>query len=718
MLPIRKSRIAAPAGLFLIVLVFYWKLTFTDEFVWFDHPDMCYIEIPRLQFQAREFHLGHFPLWDPSIWAGQSLIGQTQPGPLFPLNLIFLLLPLEGGYIQAGFLNWYWVLLHALAALACYALCRDWGRGHGASALAAIGFGCGGFLGTVAWLDVAAGAIFTPLILLYLSRSAEGRRPWSGAALSGMFLGLAWLSGHHEIPMLVTLLFLTVWTGFVCYKRSRFPLAVLSVSIAAMVASMQVLPTIEFGRLSKRWVGVTDPVGWDDRIPYTIATIYSMPARGLLHTFLPSSDRYADCAPFLGLAIVAMALFGIACAGNQARIRWISLATGIALLFALGAATPLHGTLYSLLPGLGKARVPVRAIHIFNLGLCVLAAYGLDAVLTRQYALATRVLSRGLLALGIGITGWAIGNPGLDDGLLLSGLLAFVLASSLMTRLSAAALPAVWITVALIEMHGVSTATYSSRYREDQNRFIKRLEENKDVAEFLRAAEREAPIRVDVNDKDVPLNFGDYHGVDVLGGYVAGVPDNLARAELHTERSKALFAVTHYLGKEASNASQVFLFEGRSGVKVFRNPEVMPRAWSVHEAIRVNGKGELRDQIQVKPIDFHRQTVLQGEVPTLETCTGDEVSILSRSPNRVRIRANMQCTGLVIMADSFYPGWQATVDGKPAKVWEAYGAIRGVVAPAGAHQIELRFHPRSVYVGGVCFLLGLLLTAGLTALRR
>src|SRR6187549_3777363 len=225
------KRFAAPAGLLLLILIFFWKLIFTGEYVWFDHPDMVYIEIPRLQFQAREFHQGHFPLWDPSIWAGQSLIGQTQPGPLFPLNILFLLLPLDGGYIQAKFLNGYWVVLHALAALACYALCREWNRSYGASILAAIGFGCGGFLGTVAWLDVAAGAIFTPLILLYLSRSAEGRQPWRNAALSGLFLGLAWLCGHHEIPLLVSLLAALLWAAAVWSRRSTWGPALVSLSI-------------------------------------------------------------------------------------------------------------------------------------------------------------------------------------------------------------------------------------------------------------------------------------------------------------------------------------------------------------------------------------------------------------------------------------------------------------------------------------------------------
>ena len=89
-------KFALPAVLLTCVL-FYWKLALSPEYVWFDHPDMCYIEIPRLQYQAREMHQGRFPLWDTNLWMGQPMLGQTQPGPVFPLNLLFLLLPLNNG---------------------------------------------------------------------------------------------------------------------------------------------------------------------------------------------------------------------------------------------------------------------------------------------------------------------------------------------------------------------------------------------------------------------------------------------------------------------------------------------------------------------------------------------------------------------------------------------------------------------------------------------
>ena len=106
------------ALLLTLVAGFYWKLILTDEYVWFDHSDMVYLEIPRLEFQAREFQRGRFPLWDPHIWMGQPLIGQTQPGPLNPLNLLMMLWPLdEAGYLRFGVLNSYFVAMHMVAAL-------------------------------------------------------------------------------------------------------------------------------------------------------------------------------------------------------------------------------------------------------------------------------------------------------------------------------------------------------------------------------------------------------------------------------------------------------------------------------------------------------------------------------------------------------------------------------------------------------------------------
>jgi hypothetical protein len=732
-----KNRLATflPIGiLFLLAVGFYWKLVLTDQYVWFDHPDMCYIEIPRLEFQAREIHASHFPLWDSSIWTGQPLIGQTQPGPLYPLNLLFYLLPLRQGYIRFDFLNWYWVVIRFLAALCCYLLCRDLKRSHAASILAGCAFAFGGFIGTVAWLDVVNGSVWTPLILLYFFRAWRGERSLASAALSGFWLGIAWLCGHHEIPLMVsfTLLFAWIYAIFQHGKPEwgRLRFAAATFLIAGLVGAVQLWPTYEFGRLSKRWVGTFDPVGWNDQVPYTISTIYSMPVRGLLGMILPGQGSHADSTPYLGVVVVSLALLGLVRGWSDTRVRWLAVLAALAAAYSLGALTPFQGILYAIGPMLSKARVPVRAIHLLNLAIAVLAAYGMDSLLANTGGLWIRRLRLGLVAMGgLILAAASIFAVSLNDGILLAGVVALSLAGVTLARQSDSigrkATLVVVVALALVELYTVGTASFSSRYDKDHNKFVNTLLENKDIVAFLRSEEAQvekaggSPIRVNVSDQDIPTNFGDWHGIDMLGGYMAGVTNNLLRHELHTKRTQSLFGITHWIGRQPGRPDMEEIFEGASGIEVWRNPDPMPRVWAVHELREVKQDYEVRLAVQDPTLDFHRTALILGEAsPPLEVCPGeDQARLTRRRTDRLTVSAKLGCTGMVILAEPYYPGWTATVDGKPARVWEIWGALRGVVVEGGEHEVTFSYRPLSVYGGAALTALGVLLTAVLNRAR-
>jgi uncharacterized membrane protein YfhO len=66
---------------------------------------------------------------------------------------------------------------------------------------------------------------------------------------------------------------------------------------------------------------------------------------------------------------------------------------------------------------------------------------------------------------------------------------------------------------------------------------------------------------------------------------------------------------------------------------------------------------------------------------------------------------------MVILTDAWYPGWRARVDGRPARIHEAYAAVRGVVVEGGAHRVEFVYRPGSVMAGGALTALGCLLAA-------
>ena len=75
---------------------------------------------------------------------------------------------------------------------------------------------------------------------------------------------------------------------------------------------------------------------------------------------------------------------------------------------------------------------------------------------------------------------------------------------------------------------------------------------------------------------------------------------------------------------------------------------------------------------------------------------------------------------LLILTDSDYPGWQATLDGEPVAIHQTDVLFRGVFVPEGEHQLVMWFESESWGRGRVISLisLGLWLLAGLAFRRR
>jgi hypothetical protein len=120
----------------------------------------------------------------------------------------------------------------------------------------------------------------------------------------------------------------------------------------------------------------------------------------------------------------------------------------------------------------------------------------------------------------------------------------------------------------------------------------------------------------------------------------------------------------------------------------------------------VPGEKQAKELLASPEFDAHNNVFLIGEnPPPLASCTGDDVWMPHHEPSFVSIQAQMQCRGMVILTDTWFPGWSATVDGKRVKIEKAYGMVRGVVVDAGNHTIEMHYRPWSVYIGAALSLL-------------
>lgn len=718
--PPRRRRLAwagPPLALLGLTVGFYWKLVLTDQYTWLESPDLANQVLPWLQFQAGEWHKGIFPLWDPYLWSGQSLIGQAQPGAAYPLNWILFLLPLRDGWIRLRYLHWYFVLIHFMAVLFAYWLARDRKLSRGASALAGMAFGLGGYVGTTDWPQMLNGAVWAPLVFLFLLRALEGRRPTSSAALSGMFLGMAWLSGHHQIPIYTTMAASGVWLfHFLRQWRADWRVARLAavfVVFTALTGALQILPAYEYGKLARRWVGVAEPVAWNQKVPYLVHSEYALYPLSILGIVIPGVHRHAD--PFAGVVVTALALLGLAAGFHQRHVRVLAAVAIGGLLFSLGHNNVFHGMLYAVAPLLEKARTPSAAIFIFHFGLSVLAAYGIDALFSKADTPWPRRVWLTLLALASTLLAFCLGSlvaGRQPEDRWASAALAALLAAGVIygARRGHLSPRASWICLAglaLVELGNVSGHWLPHRLETNRTIYLKKMRDHADIAEFLR--QQPWPLRAAVSSSDIPYNFGDWFGIDIFGGYVASLPDNLLRLGMHSERVRNLMGVGYTIAPKPEREGQREVFRGQSGLNVYLNPDALPRIWTVHEWTSVAGDDEARALLENPEFDLRRRGWMRGPVPAMESCSPDTESarLLRRESNRIEIEVRMACKGMVVLSENFFPGWLAWVDGRAAPVYEVYTALRGVVVEKGIHRIEMRYRPRTVRVGAAGTLAGI-----------
>ncbi|MCQ3941804.1 MAG: hypothetical protein DPW22_01120 [Alphaproteobacteria bacterium] len=67
--------------------------------------------------------------------------------------------------------------------------------------------------------------------------------------------------------------------------------------------------------------------------------------------------------------------------------------------------------------------------------------------------------------------------------------------------------------------------------------------------------------------------------------------------------------------------------------------------------------------------------------------------IVAWAPDRVEIETRSQAGGVLVLHATYYPGWRAEIDGRPAPVLRANVLFRGVEVPAGLHRVVFRFAP-------------------------
>jgi uncharacterized membrane protein YfhO len=109
--------------------------------------------------------------------------------------------------------------------------------------------------------------------------------------------------------------------------------------------------------------------------------------------------------------------------------------------------------------------------------------------------------------------------------------------------------------------------------------------------------------------------------------------------------------------------------------------------------------------------------VIEGRVPSGYVPPHGSARIVVDQPERVTVEVAAEGPALLVLNDTFAPGWTATVGGAPAEILAANYLARGVWIPAGEHEVTFRYSTPMLREGWLAFLAGALVLA-LQAVRK
>ena len=683
-------------------------------------------------------------LWNPYQNCGQPFFAVSQTGLLYPPYALFLIL--DPAWALRGVLFVHLVL----GGVGAYLLGRELGAGRGAALVGALTFEMGGAMlqltisspthcAPYAWLPMAMWCCERLLRVPALDRALALAAVLAVMLLPGMpqtvffayqliALRVLWELVTRPLPSRGRLL---AWVLFAM---------VLPVALAAV----QLFPELEVARESIRSGSLT-------------AREISPYRHTQLRALLAAIARRSVEQPFL----LVPCLIGVA-TFFDARLRrrgsYYAIAGALAVTLAMGSGSPLYD-LYSHLPGARLFRQPGRFLWIASFCLSPLTALGSESLAAAKRSLAW---PRKAAALGALLVPLLLLRALTPDGFLPSEWLAalavlLVAAIGLSRQRRAAWLPLLLLAALLLQLHQPrpfgtmflypTTAPNYGAHAELFDALRARVEPTSRLYLVAPHAWKNAFTFIDKTASvlRVPAVF-DYEPlvaqryaelqVRMLSGrsmlsrndaiYSAPrLSPNLNRRLLNLTGARYLVVAPPYASDAERLDPPLRKIEIPGELAVFENPQAFPRAFFVPKVVVVSKPPQLLERLAAGDDDLRQVALLEREPPSGfagAAGTGESAAVRwQRSdPEEIAIEVDAPSRGFLVLTDQYFPGWDATVNDRPASIQRADHAFRLVELPAGHSRVEFRYRPRSLLYGAVTSALAALAAAAalLRAARR
>lgn len=726
---------------------------------------------PNQSFGFGALSEGIIPLWNPYVFSGMPYFATIKNGIFYPLNFLYLILPVGSAinwtialHMLLSGVTMYYLLKHygtgrfgATIAGIVYT--------YSAPHIMHIYPGHPNLLATTAWM---------PLAFLFLDRLIRGEGVKYGFWLS-IIIALELLAGYpqHLLYILLALsfylLFSLTWLrsdGCGWKEIGSKGLAFAGfIALGLALSAVQILPTVEMTKYSTR-----------ENLSYEWVSIFSFPPENLITFLIPdffgdmlkipywAKNYLWEMSVYVG--IMPLILAGIALFYCRSRFVWFFATLAIAsLILALGKYTPLLKLFYNYVPGFHQFRGHSKFIILTALSLSVLSGIGADAVIKRAYGLDKRFMV-GVVGLGIFLivalfvmyaafgdiwfrgainsvvsSGDLYNNPApfmqkgfevaatasFRDGILWTAALLVSGTTVLLLYLSDKLRENVFMLL-LAFIIVLDLFTFGMRYMVTFDGSEARW--NRDIESFLKR-DRE-PFRAIAPEMEV--NSGTASGIETLGGYDAIMVKRYSEF-INFSQGLAPDATNPWVSiksvnrlTDLLNAKYLVLDSGQEMIdpafnvvfdneryRVYQNPNALPRAVIVHKTEVIRDRDAIFRELISPEFDPTTSAIIEEDLDIqLSKPFGKNPvpKVHEHSPNKVTIEAYLAQPGLLVLGDTYYPGWKAFVDGKESKIYPTNYVMRGVVLPEGRHIVEFRYEPLSFKIGAVITLLSLVFIVG------
>jgi uncharacterized membrane protein YfhO len=735
---------------------FFWQLLFAGMWMPAGGGDLAQFLYPTYKFAAEWWRRGVIPLWNPYLFSGMPFVGDIQSGIFYPLNLLTFFISSPLTLRDMEFLS----VLHFFIAGAGMYLFLRFGKLRFETRDSRLGFPnvyssisiLASLAGAIAFefsdlfithfgnLNLIAVIAWMPLVLLFYRRAQTDGRP-GFAAVSGVFLGIAFLAGHIQSFLFILIALFLLAIGMMIENRIRpadsmhyIGGLVIAGVISFGIAAPSLLPSIEMTQNTLRTA-----------YKYIDAAQYSLPPAELIGLFVPGffgrgpQDAWGPWSRvevgYIGVLPILLAFLAIVLRRDRVT-RFFGAFAIIGLALALGGYAILHGWLFQFAPVFGQLRAPARFIVLLDFGLAVLAALGFDSLLHSLPRVSEIIFKRIvriapwvslLIALAAGSTAYAILALGQGQDAVLFArisnaanalaffILLFALALALIiARATRFFRPRVWavLALALIFFDVLSLGAYVDVSPNDPGIIY----HHNDSMAFMLADG--GLVRIDARGTSVDSIFP--ADTPILYGMFSVDGDNplvLADYDRYWQnlgsRSSRLYDLLNvkYLIARKNVPVDREKFQpvfDEQAINIYGNMRMIPRAFVVFDTQIVADKNAAFDAIHAPDFEPTKTVVLERKVdsqPSTVNSGQASVNIVGYGPNEILIDTNTSNDGVLVLSEVYYPGWRAWVDDKEVFVLRADFLFRAVQLSTGSHRVRLVYDPILFNIGAGLFAL-------------